>query len=110
MKSSTVHTIARAVLGMLAAGSVPAMSAAGYESGVHTNVGLDAGTVRNSATMLLTLVAVFYPQIVPIFAKLTNSPRLDLLEKRVDKLDGGGTPAKSAVVKTVSAKLVDPDE
>lgn len=110
MQSSTVHTIVRAVLGLVAAGSVPAMSAAGYEPGVDTNVGLDAGTVRNAVALVLGAFAVYYPQIVPIFAKMTNGPRLDLLEKRVEKLERGATPAKSAVAVTVSANTADEDE
>ena len=95
MNTARLQIIARTILGILAAGSVPALEVAGYQDGASTTLGIDGGTVRYLVALLLAVAAVFYHKITTIWASITNNPRLDALEKRVDKLDGG-VPAESA--------------
>lgn len=104
MKSTRLHTIARVALAIFAAVTGGGMYASGYTAGTDTSVGMDAGTLRDTVMGLLAAASVFYPQILTVWNSLTNNPRLDSLEKRVDKLDGGQTPATSAVVVTAKAK------
>lgn len=104
MKSTRLHTIARVALAIFAGVTGGGMYASGYTAGTDTSVGMDAGTLRDTVMGLLAAASVFYPQILTVWNSLTNNPRLDSLEKRVDKLDGGQTPATSAVVVTAKAK------
>lgn len=96
MQFTRLHAIVRGALALLAAGSVPAMHAAGYQGGTPTTVGVDGGTVRDLTAVALSLAAVFYPKITSIWKSLTNDPRIEALEKRLDKLEAAKT-AKPAV-------------
>jgi hypothetical protein len=96
MDAARLQFIVRTILGLMAAGSMPALRSAGYESGAETTVGLDAGIVRDAVAGGLALAAVFFPQILTVWSMITNTPRIQALEKRVDKLDGGSNPANPA--------------
>lgn len=97
MNTARLQLIVRTILGLLAAGSVPALEVAGYQDGAATTMGVDGGTVRYLVSAFIALAAVFYPQITTVWASITNNPRLDALEKRVDALDGKPKAAKTAV-------------
>lgn len=110
MDSARLQMIIRTVLGLLAAGSLPALSQAGYQPGTETTVGVDAGTVRDVVAGALALAAVFYPQILTIWSMITNTPRIEAIEKRLDKLDGERTSALPASQRTKATVTVKPEE
>jgi hypothetical protein len=107
MNAARLQLIIRTILGVLAAGSVPALEVAGYQDGATTTVGVDGGTVRYLVGGVIALIAVFYPQITTIWASITNNPRLDALEKRVADLEKPDQSAKPAV--PTPAKSVKPE-
>lgn len=96
MNAARLQLIIRTILGVLAAGSVPALEVAGYQDGAETTAGVDGGTIRYLVGMAIASIAVFYPQITGIWAKIMHNPRLDALETRVAKLESGTVPAESA--------------
>lgn len=96
MNIQRVHTIVRGVLAVLAAGSAPALHAAGYQGGAETTLGVDGGTIRDLTAVALSFGAVFYPQLTAIWATITKDPRLEGLEKRVAALEQQGKTAKDA--------------
>lgn len=96
MPATRLHKFVRGLLAVLAAGSAPAMHAAGYQGGAETTIGLDGGTLRDLTTVALSLGAVFYPQITSIWKALTQDPRFETLENRVRHLEQRLTSAESA--------------
>ena len=96
MDRAKLHSTVRAILGLVAAGAFPALHSAGYQGGAETNIGVDGGTIRDLSAVVLALGAVFYPQLTTIWKSLTNDPRVEALEIRVTKLDGGGESAEVA--------------
>ena len=96
MNIARVHTIVRGMLALAAAGSAPALHAAGYQGGAETTLGVDGGTIRDLTAVALSFGAVFYPQLTAIWSTITKDPRLDALEKRVAALEAQGKTAKDA--------------
>jgi len=82
----------RGVLGTLSAVAFGGLSAAGYEHGVPTSAGIDAGLIRDVASAGLALAGVFFPQVAAasgivktIGRSLTNDKRVEQLEQTADQ-------------------------
>lgn len=107
---SKIHKIARGVLAVAAAASVPVLDSVGYTGGTPTTVGLDGGTTRDLVALLFAGAATFYPKIIDVWKSLTNNSRLDALEQRVTALESSRPAAVSAVGPQLPAKTAAGDE
>lgn len=91
-----MQAVIRTILALLAAGSVPVLHGAGYQGGAETTVGIDGGTIRDLTALLLALAATFFPQLTVLWKSLTNDPRVQELQKRLEALEQSHEAAKPA--------------
>lgn len=83
MNAKRFQLIVRSILAIVGAGTAAGMHAAGYQGGVETTVGLDGGTVRDLAGLAVASLAVWYPNLPALWAKITNAARIDAIEQRL---------------------------
>lgn len=86
---SKLHKIARGALGLLAGGSFVGMTAGGYVDGAETNVGIDAGVIRDAITAGITLVSVWYPKFTRFgvfWRSLTNHETVETAQNDLSAL------------------------
>lgn len=87
----------RTILALVCGGAYVGGQAAGYDYGAQTNLGLDAGLLRDLVVAGFASLATFWPQASKasvLFKSLVNDPkvqqmatRLEALELRVQELE-----------------------
>jgi hypothetical protein len=112
MDRAKLHLIVRTLIALAGGATATGMHAAGYQGGAETTVGVDGGTIRDAVGLGIGAVSIFYPQILGLWASITSNPRLDALEKRVDKLEGKPAEPSAAgpvITQVTKAKATEPD-
>ena len=104
MDRAKLHLIIRTLIALAGGGTAAGMHAAGYQGGAETTVGVDGGTIRDAVGLGIGAISIFYPQILAVWASITSNPRLDALEKRVDKLEGKTAQDNGPVITQVTGK------
>lgn len=112
MDRAKLHLIVRTLIALAGGGTAAGMHAAGYQGGAETTIGVDGGTLRDAVGFGIGAISLFYPQVLAVWNQITSNPRLDALEKRVDKLEGKPSepPAAGPVITQVAKpKATEPD-
>ena len=112
MDRAKLHLIIRTLIAVAGGGTAAGMHAAGYQGGAETTVGMDGGTIRDAVGLGIGAISIFYPQILAVWASITSNPRLDALEKRVEKLEGRTAEPQAAgpvITQVTKPKATEPD-